>query len=76
MFNCDFIQFGHANYASIGLWLYSVDGNCEEQELALEAEEWYSGVWISASRGCLIVSMIGELRNLRHFSLLDSRSLE
>jgi hypothetical protein len=57
MFNCDFIQFGDANYASIGLWYYGVDGTCADEELSLEAEGWYSGAWISASRGCLILSM-------------------
>jgi hypothetical protein len=57
MFNCDFIQFGSANYASIGLWFYGVDGTCEDEELSLEAEGWYTGAWIKASRGCLTLSM-------------------
>jgi hypothetical protein len=58
MFNCDFIQFGEANYASIGLWFYGVDGTCSEEELALESEEqWYTGGWISSSRSCLSISM-------------------
>ena len=58
MYNCEFIQFGEANYASIGIWFYGVNGECTEEEFALEEEGWFTGSWISTSRSCLIISMI------------------
>ncbi|KAG7339430.1 hypothetical protein IV203_025393 [Nitzschia inconspicua] len=58
MFNCDFIQFGEANYASLGLWFYGVDGTCSDEEFQLEDNEaWFTGAWVSSSRSCLSISM-------------------
>lgn len=58
MFNCDFIQFGEANYASLGLWFYGVDGTCKEEEFEVEDEGYFTGAWVSSSRSCLIISML------------------
>ena len=58
MYNCEFIQFGQENYASIGIWFYGVAGECTDEEFALEEEGWFTGSWIATSRSCLILSMI------------------
>ena len=58
MFNCDFIQFGAENWASIGIWYYGVGGECNDEEFALEDEGWFTGSWISTARSCLILSMV------------------
>jgi hypothetical protein len=57
MFNCEYIQFGQENYASLGPWYYGVSGTCESEEFALESEGWFAARYVNASRSCLILSM-------------------
>jgi hypothetical protein len=58
MFNCDYIQFGKENYASLGPWYYGVGGTCETEEIAVDSEAWLTGSVITAAQSCMILSML------------------
>lgn len=62
MFNCDFINFGGFDNASIGLWYYGIGGTCVTDQYEAIQDGLVAGaratIVISLICGCVALGMI------------------